>query len=89
MTSEGVRVPSSIDGVIDHARASGHVRNSAIAILDGRDPWGSPYYVDAVLDHRYCGEGCYRITVRSFGPNRRDELGEGDDIQLTAPGFPP
>lgn len=89
MTLEGVKVPRSIEGIIEHARAHGDIRNTVVARLDGCDPWGSPYYVDAVLDHHYCGDGCYRITVRSFGPNRRDELGKGDDIQLNAPGFPP
>jgi hypothetical protein len=46
----------------------------------GVDPWGTAYWVEAE------GEGAMRrITVYSFGPNRRRDERGGDDVTLTAP----
>ena len=43
----------------------------------GIDPWGTPFYYrkDPI------GDVGYWITVRSFGANRRDDGGKGDDIE--------
>jgi hypothetical protein len=94
MASEGVAMPTTIEEVLVHARASSDRRSSDrrssdLAKLSGRDPWGSPYQVECVLDPKYCGKDCYRLTVRSFGRNGRDNLGAWDDLQVSGPGWLP
>jgi hypothetical protein len=44
----------------------------------GVDPWGTAYWVEAVNE-----QGARRITVYSFGPNRRRDERGGDDVMLT------
>jgi hypothetical protein len=48
--------------------------------IDGIDPWGSPYFFEVVSNQSY-GETGRNIVVRSFGPNRQDDSGMGDDVQ--------
>ena len=46
----------------------------------GVDPWGSPYWLQA--GEELGDEG--GVAVYSFGPNRRRDLGQGDDIRAIA-----
>ena len=48
-------------------------------LLSGIDPWGSPYIYK--LQRRGKGKSEGVVTIRSAGPNRRDEIGAGDDIE--------
>jgi hypothetical protein len=74
---EGLPVPQSVGDILDHARASGSDHMNG---MDGIDPWGSPYFFKVVPSQSY-GETGRDIVVRSFGPNRRDDSGMGDDSQ--------
>ena len=74
---EGLPVPQSFGDILDHARASGSDHMNG---MDGIDPWGSPYFFEVVPSQSY-GETGRDIVVRSFGPNRRDDSGMGDDSQ--------
>jgi hypothetical protein len=74
---EGLPVPQSFGDILDHARARGSDRVNG---MDGIDPWGSPYFFEVVPSQSY-GETGRDIVVRSFGPNRRDDSGMGDDSQ--------
>jgi len=78
-------MPKSIEDVLTHAQRSG---DSDVAKLSGLDPWGTPYCIEVVRDPSY-SHLFYRLTVRSFGRNRRDDLGKGDDLQLRRPGWVP
>jgi hypothetical protein len=49
-------------------------------IRSGVDPWGSPFYY-RVTAKRSTGYTAYEVTVRSFGSNRIDEGGKGDDFE--------
>ena len=44
----------------------------------GVDPWGTAYWVEAVRE-----DGARRVTVYSFGPNRRRDERGGDDVVAT------
>lgn len=72
-------MPMSLQDVLQHAERSGDP-------LTGIDPWGTPYLVEAIRDPAY-STSSYRMTVRSFGPNRRDDLGKRDDLQISTPGW--
>ncbi len=43
-------------------------------LKSGKDPWGSPFHYDVDTEDKM-------LTIRSFGPNRKDEFGSGDDVQ--------
>jgi hypothetical protein len=53
----------------------------------GRDPWGNPfvYEMRIVTENEEMKE--FEVLLRSFGPNGRDESGQGDDIQKTSRGL--
>ena len=72
-------MPMSLQDVLQHAERSGDP-------LTGIDPWGTPYLVEAIRDPAY-STSSYRMNVRSFGPNRRDDLGKRDDLQISTPGW--
>jgi hypothetical protein len=74
---EGLPVPQSVGDILNHARARGSDRVNGI---DGIDPWGSPYFFE-VVPNQFYGETGRSIVVRSFGPNRQDDSGMGDDVQ--------
>jgi hypothetical protein len=72
---EGKPLPLSLEDVIERLRA-----NKESCVVHGvLDPWGSRYVFDIMPNGN--GGGILVITVRSFGRNRRDDLGEGDDIR--------
>jgi len=72
-------MPMSLQDVLQHAERSGDP-------LTGIDPWDTPYLVEAIRDPAY-STSSYRMNVRSFGPNRRDDLGKKDDLQISTPGW--
>jgi hypothetical protein len=82
MIKEGLPVPGSVGDILAHAKAWRDA-DTMIGIEDV-DPWGSPYFFEVVPDPKFCGENCLKVVVRSFGPNRRDDLGKVDDRQATA-----
>lgn len=84
---EGLAVPGTVGEIIAHAKAW---RNSQEMIGKAEtDPWGSPYFFEVVSGREYCGDDCLKVVVRSFGPNRRDDLGKADDIQTIGRARPP
>jgi hypothetical protein len=52
-------------------------------LQEGVDPWGSPYFYQVSEELTRGGLCHYKVTLRSFGPNRRDDGGDDDDIQRT------
>jgi hypothetical protein len=42
------------------------------------DPWGTAYWIDV---ERQADSDAHRVLVYSFGPNRRRDLGAGDDVR--------
>lgn len=84
MVLESQRLPKSIEDILTYAQRSS---DSTVAKMSGLDPWGTPYQVEAAWGLR-CNKGIdYYVTVQSFGRNRRDDLGKGDDLQLSRPGW--
>ena len=77
--NEGLPVPGSVAEVIAQAKAW-QDSQSMIGVAE-IDPWGSPYFFEVLPDRKFCGDDCLKVVVRSFGPNRRDDLGRPDDIQ--------
>lgn len=86
MIEEGLPVPGSVAEIIAQAKAW-HSSEMMIGTAE-TDPWGSPYFFEVVPDREYCGDDCLKMVVRSFGPNRRDDLGKADDIQMIYPAWP-
>jgi len=86
MIEEGLPVPGSVAEIIARAKAW-RTSEEMIGIAE-TDPWGSPYFFEVVSGRGYCGDECLKVVVRSFGPNRRDDLGKGDDIQTIGPAWP-
>lgn len=82
----GKPVPTSVQDVLQHAERSGDPADIDWRPLTGIDPWGTPYLVEAIRDPAYSTYS-YRMNVRSFGPNRRDDLGKKDDLQISRPGW--
>ena len=86
MIEEGLPVPGSVAEIFAHAKAW---RSSQMMIGKAEtDPWGSPYFFEVVPGREFCGDECLKVVVRSFGPNRRDDLGKADDIQRIRPAWP-
>lgn len=75
----GLPVPGSVAEIIAQAKA--RLSSEMMIGKAETDPWGSPYFFEVVSDRKYCGDECLKVVVRSFGPNRRDDLGRPDDIQ--------
>ncbi len=86
MEMTGKPVPMSVLDVLQHAERSRDKTDVNWRQLIGIDPWGTPYLVEAIRDPAYSTYS-YRMNVRSFGPNRRDDLGTKDDLQISAPGW--
>ena len=86
MIEEGLPVPGSVGEIIAHAKAW-RDSDSMIGVAE-IDPWGSPYFFEVVSDRKFCVEDCLKCVVRSFGPNRRDDLGKADDIQTIGQAWP-
>ena len=78
--NEGLPVPGSVAEIIAQAKAW-QDSQKMIGIAES-DPWGSPYFFEVVSGRGDCGDDCLKVVVRSFGPNRRDDLGKADDIQM-------
>ncbi len=83
---EGLPVPGTVGEIIAHAKA--RLRSQMMRGKAETDPWGTPYFFEVVSGREYCGDDCLKVVVRSFGPNRRDDLGKADDIQLICPAWP-
>lgn len=79
--------PQSVEEVLANQKTAGL---KYYAKMTGLDPWGMPYHVETHKD-RNCPrkEGCYLVVIRSYGPNRRDDFGVGDDPQLFRSCRPP
>ena len=75
----GLPVPGSVAEIIAQAKA--RLSSQMMIGKAETDPWGSPYFFEVVSDRKFCGDECLKVVVRSFGPNRRDDLGKADDIQ--------
>lgn len=84
--NEGLPVPGSVAEIIAQAKAW-QDSQSMIGVAE-TDPWGSPYFFEVVSDRKFCGDECLKVVVRSFGPNRRDDLGKADDIQANYAAWP-
>jgi hypothetical protein len=52
-------------------------------LQNGRDIWGSPFHyrVEELRRVKEPPQVVCLLTIRSIGPNRRDDGGEGDDLQ--------
>ena len=81
-TDEGLRAlwekPAEEGPGMENYPANGYLRTPL-----GKDPWGNPYVYEPGeqdLETRKI-----TFTIRSFGPNREDEQGEGDDIIYPKP----
>lgn len=86
MIEEGLPVPGTGGEIIAQAKAW-HSSEMMIGKAE-IDPWGSPYFFEVVSGREYCGDDCLKVVVRSFGPNRQDDLGKADDIQTIGPAWP-
>lgn len=84
---EGLPVPGTVGEIIAHAKA--RLSSQMMIGKAETDPWGSPYFFEVVSGREYCGDDCLKVVVRSFGPNRRDDLGKADDIQTIGRARPP
>lgn len=82
MVSRSAPRPLTIEDVLNHAAASADRDSKVCSELDGRDPWGSPYRVEVVPEDSFPEEGRFRIAIRSFGRNRRDDFGKFDDMTI-------
>lgn len=77
---EGYMDPTQLDGFQAALCAGSTTDSTRVRRMYGIDPWGSPYWV---LVERESPDS-RRLTVYSFGPNRRRDLtGDGDDIRNT------
>ena len=83
----GLPVPGSVAEIITQAKA--RLSSEMMIGKAETDPWGSPYFFEVVSDRKFCGDECLKVVVRSFGPNRRDDLGKADDIQTIGRARPP
>ena len=86
MIEEGLPVPGTVGEIIAQAKVW-RTSEEMIGIAE-TDPWGSPYFFEVVSGRGYCGDECLKVVVRSFGPNRRDDLGKADDIQTIGQAWP-
>lgn len=82
----GLPVPGSVAEIIAQAKA--RLSSEMMIGKAETDPWGSPYFFEVVSGREYCGDDCLKVVVRSFGPNRRDNLGKADDIQMIYAAWP-
>lgn len=88
MTSVHKRVWSSVasgyieDGLLRRFRALSCRGESGGKLASRRryivDPWGTAYWIDVT---RQPDSDVHRVLVYSFGPNRRRDLGAGDDVR--------
>lgn len=88
MEMKGRPMPTSVLDVLQHAERSLDTTDTNWRRLSGIDPWGTPYLVEAIREPAP-STSSYRINVRSFGPNRRDDHGKKDDLQISLPNWLP
>jgi hypothetical protein len=73
--------PPTLDGLLAEYKGAGlkYARSD-------RDPWGSPFFYNVRIVAEGEVDTAFELTIRSSGPNGRDELGKGDDIQVVHAG---
>lgn len=88
MISDGQKGPKSVREVLAYAKtaAPDFPTKKYVARMTGLDPWGTAYHVETRLT-QHCPQRaqCYLVVIRSFGPDKIDDGGVGDDIQLFRP----
>lgn len=71
--------PTSLESAVEALRNDPRLREwmrvNCAGMQTGRDYWGNKLVYQ--VDH-----GAAKVILRSIGPNGRDELGEGDDIEV-------
>lgn len=65
---------------------SGHQHPGFFYLRRGMDPWGSAFFYEAQVLGQSSNRAAfqvqiYQVTIRSFGPNERDDRGGRDDLQ--------